>query len=151
MGKNTTANSKVDLPVGFETDKAEDDLAREKLTTARIRLLFREPFFGNLATRLELVNADSWLPTAATDMKRFYYNSKFVNMLDPGHLEFLFGHEVLHCVYDHLGRTGKRDPRLANIAADFVVNADLVHHKIGKKIDVKVTRRRKQPDETNMG
>ena len=49
-------------------------------------------------------------------------------------IEFLFGHEVLHCVYDHFGRRGDRDPQLFNIANDFCVNADLIKHKVGEKI-----------------
>ena len=36
----STANKKdIDIPVGFETDPAEDALAREALTTARVALL----------------------------------------------------------------------------------------------------------------
>ena len=38
----------------------------DKLVTARIALLLKHPFFGNLATRLKLVNADDWCPTAGT-------------------------------------------------------------------------------------
>ena len=48
----------------------------DKLVTARIALLLKHPFFGNLATRLKLVNADSWIPTAGTDGRLFYYNTK---------------------------------------------------------------------------
>ena len=116
------------------TDPALDRTVREKLVTARIGLLLRAPFFGNLATRLELVNADSWLPTAATDGRKFYYNTEFCNKLKPKELEFLFGHEVLHNVYDHMGRNGDRDRKLFNCAADFCVNADLIDQRIGDKI-----------------
>ena len=51
-------------------------------------------------------------------------------------VEFLFGHEVLHCVYEHIGRRidRKDDPQLANIAADYCVNGDLVQHKVGEMI-----------------
>ena len=108
------------------TDPALDRTVRDKLVTARIGLLLRAPFFGNLATRLELINADSWLPTAATDGRKFYYNTEFCNKLKPKELEFLFGHEVLHNVYDHMGRNGERDRRLFNCAADFCVNSDLI-------------------------
>jgi predicted metal-dependent peptidase len=87
-----------------------------------------------MATRLTLVNADQWCPTAATDGRNFYYNSRFVNMLKPKEVEFLFGHEVLHCVYDHFGRRGDRDPQLFNIANDFCVNADLKKHRVGEFI-----------------
>jgi len=133
----TTANKK-------ESDKFKDLLGptdakldreiREKLITARVGLLLRASFFGNLATRLKLVNADGWCPTAATDGRNFYYNSRFVDMLKPKEIEFLFGHEVLHCVYDHFGRRGDRDPQLFNIANDYCVNGDLKKHRVGEFI-----------------
>jgi predicted metal-dependent peptidase len=116
------------------TDAKVDRDVREKLITARVGLLLRASFFGNLATRLKLVNADEWCSTAATDGRHFYYNSRFIQMLRPKEIEFLFGHEVLHCVYDHFGRRGDRDPQLFNIANDFAVNADLIKHRVGEKI-----------------
>jgi predicted metal-dependent peptidase len=116
------------------TDAKIDREVREKLITARVGLLLRASFFGNLATRLKLVNADEWCPTAATDGRNFYYNSRFINMLRPKEIEFLFGHEVLHCVYDHFGRRGNRDPQLFNIANDYCVNADLKKHGVGEFI-----------------
>jgi predicted metal-dependent peptidase len=116
------------------TDPKLDREIREKLITARVGLLLRASFFGNLATRLKLVNADEWCPTAATDGRNFYYNSRFVDMLKPKEIEFLFGHEVLHCVYDHFGRRGDRDPQLFNIANDYCVNGDLKKHRVGEFI-----------------
>jgi predicted metal-dependent peptidase len=116
------------------TDPKLDRDIREKLITARVGLLLRASFFGNLATRLKLVNADEWCPTAATDGRNFYYNSRFVDMLKPKEVEFLFGHEVLHCVYDHFGRRGDRDPMLFNIANDYCVNGDLKKHRVGEFI-----------------
>jgi predicted metal-dependent peptidase len=109
----------------------EDATARDRLVGARVRLLLKHSFFGNLATRLKLINADDWLPTAATDGRNFYYNARFINMLTVGEVEFLFGHEVLHVVYDHLGRREHRDPQIFNIANDYAVNADLKRHKVG--------------------
>lgn len=117
------------------TDPALDRKVREKLVVARIGLLLKQPFFGNMATRLVLVNADEWCMTAATDGRHFYYNTRFIEMLSgPKEIEFLFGHEVLHCVYDHFGRRGKRNPKLWNIANDYCVNADLKKHKVGEFI-----------------
>jgi predicted metal-dependent peptidase len=115
-------------------DPKLDRVVREKMVTARVGMLLRASFFGNLATRLKLVNADEWCPTAATDGRNFYYNSRFVDMLKPKEVEFLFGHEVLHCVYDHFGRRGDRDPQLFNIANDYCVNADLKKHRVGEFI-----------------
>jgi predicted metal-dependent peptidase len=137
MSKGTTTNKK-------EADKFKDLCGpmdpkldrevREKLITARVGLLLRASFFGNLATRLKLVNADEWCPTAATDGRNFYYNSRFIDMLRPKEVEFLFGHEVLHCVYDHFGRRGDRDHQLFNVANDFAVNGDLKKHRVGEFI-----------------
>jgi predicted metal-dependent peptidase len=118
------------------TDPKTDAAAREKLTTARIGLLLKAPFFGQLATRMTLTNADAWCGTAATDGRKFYYNSEFVNRMPLKQLEFLVGHEILHAVYDHMGRRGDRMPRLSNIAADYCVNQDLVEQRIGEKISV---------------
>ena len=115
-------------------DPKLDREVREKLITARVGLLLRASFFGNLATRLKLVNADEWCSTAATDGRHFYYNSRFIDMLRPKEVEFLFGHEVLHCVYDHFGRRGDRDPMLFNVANDYAVNGDLKKHRVGEFI-----------------
>jgi predicted metal-dependent peptidase len=116
------------------TDLKLDREVREILITARVGLLLKASFFGNLATRLKLVNADEWCATAATDGRNFYYNTRFIKMLRPKEVEFLFGHEVLHCVYDHFGRRGDRNPQLWNIADDFCVNADLKKHHVGEFI-----------------
>ena len=117
-----------------KTDPKLDREVREILVTARIGLLLKASFFGNLATRLKLINADEWCSTAATDGRNFYYNTRFIKLLQPKEVEFLFGHEVLHVVYDHMGRRGDRDPQLWNIANDFCVNSDLIKHKVGVKI-----------------
>jgi len=69
-----------------------------------------------MATRMRLVEADEWCPTAATNGRDFYYNTKFVNKLSEKKLEFLFAHEICHCVFDHFGRVGSRDSQLSNIA-----------------------------------
>ena len=118
------------------TNPKTDAVAREKLTTARIGLLLKAPFFGQLATRMTLTNADAWCGTAATDGRKFYYNSEFVDKMPLKQLEFLVGHEILHAVYDHMGRRGDRQPRLSNIAADYCVNQDLIEQRIGEKISV---------------
>jgi predicted metal-dependent peptidase len=115
-------------------DPKIDAQARERLVTARIGLLLRHSFFGNLATRLQLINGDEWLSTAATDGLKFYYNSRFIMMLKPKEVEFLVAHEVLHVVYDHMGRRNHRDPQIWNIADDYAVNADLKRHKVGQFI-----------------
>jgi predicted metal-dependent peptidase len=101
--------------------------------------LLKAPFFGNMATRMQLIDASEWCPTAATNGRNFYYNVDFVKKLSVKKLEFLFGHEICHCVFDHFGRVGSRDRQLSNIAQDFAVNQILVDERIGEKItEVKI-------------
>ena len=116
--KKSKRNKKFDNLIG-PTDSKIDAAARERLVTARIGLLLRNSFFGNLATRLQLLNADDWCATAATDGRKFYYNSRFITLLKPKEVEFLVAHEVLHVVYDHMGRRGDRDPQIFNIENDY--------------------------------
>jgi predicted metal-dependent peptidase len=106
----------------------------EKLTTARVGLLLKAPFFGNMATRMRLIQSDDWCPTAATNGRDFFYSTDFVNKLSVKKLEFLFAHEICHAIFDHFGRLGSRDPKLANIAQDYAVNQILVDERIGEKI-----------------
>ena len=132
----TTATEKVKERKVIPFDAKRDAAVREKLITARIALLLKAPFFGNLATRMKLINADDWCSTAATDGRNFYYCTEFVEKLPPKQLEFLFGHEVLHVVYDHMGRRQDRHPKISNIAADYCVNADLIDQKVGERISI---------------
>ena len=115
-----------------EFTSAEKNKIIEKLITARVGLLLRHPFFGNLATRLKIIDATDWCSTLATDGRNFYYNNDFVNRLTPKEAEFGFAHEVLHNVFDHMGRRDHRDPQLSNIAADYAANQILKDERIGE-------------------
>jgi len=105
----------------------------DRIVVARVGLLLRHPFFGNMATRLKIEAADEWLTTAAVDGRKLYFNTQFFNAMDNKEVEFVIAHEILHMVYDHLGRREERHPMLYNIAADYIVNNLLVDDRIGKK------------------
>ena len=108
--------------------------AHDKLVAARVKMLFKQPFFGQVACRLKLVRADEWCPTAAVDGRNFYYNEEFVMKLDIDETVFLVGHEVGHCIYEHFLRRGDRDGMLWNMAGDYKINGMLVREKIGRLI-----------------
>lgn len=104
----------------------------DKIVVARVGLLLRHPFFGNMATRLQIKEADDWCPTAATDGRHLYYNSKFFEDLTIKQVEFVIAHEILHNVFDHMTRVEGRDRHIWNVAADYNVNGQLVRDKIGE-------------------
>jgi len=105
----------------------------DRIIVARVGLLLRHPFFGNMATRLRIVAADEWVPTAAVDGRHLYFNTQFFNALSNKEIEFVIAHEILHCVFDHFTRREDRDPILHNISADYIVNNLLVRDRIGAK------------------
>jgi predicted metal-dependent peptidase len=112
---------------------AHADPIIDKIIVARVGLLLRHPFFGNLATRLQIKEASDWLPTAATDGRNIYFNREFFTPLTTKQVEFVIAHEILHAVFDHIGRNESRDRKIFNAAADYVVNGQLVRDRIGEQ------------------
>lgn len=96
----------------------------QQLTRARTALVIDQPFFGMLALRLMLVE-DVATKTLSVDGKQIKYNPEFVADLSPNLTKSALGHEVMHCVFDHIGRRGGRSHRKWNQAGDYIINASL--------------------------
>ena len=109
----------------------------DKIVVARVGLLLRHPFFGNMATRMKIVDASDWCATAATDFRNFYFNREFFEPLTPRQVEFVVAHEILHCVFDHMMRHEGREQKIWNIACDYKVNGLLKRERIGDDPPVK--------------
>jgi predicted metal-dependent peptidase len=134
--KDTASKLKNWTPDPDITPEALEEMRVEvydRIIVARVGLLLRHPFFGNMATRLRILAADEWLPTAAVDGRNLYYNTQFFNAMNNKEIEFVIAHEILHMVFDHLERREDRNPMLYNIAADYIVNNTLVRDRIGEK------------------
>lgn len=116
-----------------QTAKAPvDPAAYDRLVQTRVDLLMAHGFFGQLAVRLQLTQADEWCPTMAVDGIRMYYATQFVKAMDDEELKFVIAHELLHCVYQHFLRRDDRDPHLWNCAGDYVINLELRECRIGR-------------------
>ena len=132
--KDTASKLKNWTPDPDITEKQLEEMRVEvldRIIVARVGLLLRHPFFGNMATRLRILAADDWLPTAAVDGRNLYFNTQFFNAMNNKEIEFVVAHEILHMVFDHLGRREDRNPMLYNIAADYIVNNLLERDRIG--------------------
>ena len=95
--------------------------AKERFVRARSGLLLDHFFFGRLALYLKLVERPE-IPTLAVDGKHIFYNAEFIESLSPILLKSAIAHEVMHCVFEHISRRNGREPRLWNIAGDYVIN-----------------------------
>ena len=92
---------------------------------ARTSLVYARPWWGSLALRLRLQECPD-VQTASTDGKTVLWNPHWFNALPSRQREAVLAHEVSHCALGHIWRIGDRDVRLANLAADHVVNLDLL-------------------------
>lgn len=125
------------------------DKAEKKLSTVFIDLALRydnltaksglggDPLIFGLMYPVQHICTLS-MPTAATDGKRFYWNPNFVLNHSVIGLRLIAAHEAWHALYMHPSRRGSRNPKLWNIAVDYIVNGvvmedlearDSVHEK----------------------
>ena len=108
------------------TDTQARELGR-RLLAARSRLLAENGFYGLLLMHMSFAIGDeldtAWVDTSDT----ITFNPEFASMLSADELCYVLEHEVLHAALGHLRRDGGRDPWIWNIAADIVVNSNIMH------------------------
>jgi len=68
------------------------------------------------------------IPTAATNGVEVIYNPLFFMNLDFKERLGLVCHEVWHVAYSHMLRRGNRDPKVFNMAGDYVINLMLTNN-----------------------
>lgn len=105
-------------------DKELKIAVSKRLAQIRASILLKSPFYGALVMRLNIKLAKC--NTAATDMSNIYFDPEFVNRLSDEEVEFVFMHEVMHCVLQHCVRRGGRNHYFYNIASDIVVNSNIM-------------------------
>ena len=103
----------------------------DKIVVARVGLLLRHPFFGNMATRLKIVDASDWCTTVATDGRHLFYSRDFLKDLTNKEVEFCVAHEIWHNVFEHMLRSEGREHSIWNAACDYAVNGNLTRDRIG--------------------
>ncbi len=95
-----------------------------------------DPFIFSLLYPVEHVCTQN-MPTAATDGKRYYWNPKFVMGKSLAGLRLICAHEAWHAIYMHPQRRGSRNPKLWNIAVDYIVNNAVMEDLKVRKKDAK--------------
>lgn len=95
-----------------------------------------DPFIFSLLYPVEHVCTAN-MPTAATDGRRYYWNPKFVMGKSLAGLRLICAHEAWHAIYMHPQRRGSRNPKLWNIAVDYIVNNAVMEDLKVRKKDAK--------------
>lgn len=100
---------------------------REAFTTARNRIINEHRFFAALMMAMKWIE-DPTCKTAWTDGKRVGWNPAYVARLTFKQVIGLIIHEIMHPVMKHHTRRGNRDPRLWNMACDYVINILIIQY-----------------------
>ena len=103
------------------------DDAKRALDKAKIRLMQKpdSAFFTTVCFSLKHIWDDT-ISTACTDGTEIRYNPEFFMSLSTEEQVFLLLHESMHVAYLHMERLQERQHRKWNIAADHVINLQLI-------------------------
>lgn len=93
-----------------------------KVQTARVQLLYRQPFYAILLLGLEEVWDDEATVSCAINTRRILYNTAFMDTLTVEQTIGLMAHEACHLGLLHPLRTKGRDFEVWNEACDYAVN-----------------------------
>lgn len=88
----------------------------------KINLVKKRPFYGLILIKLNEMKEHSTTEIMCTDGNTIYYNKKYMDELNEAERNFHLLHQLYHCIFMHPSRMINKDVKIANIAADFLVN-----------------------------
>ena len=97
----------------------------QRLYLSRMRILCNHCFYGLLLMHM-VYSIDEGCKTAYTDGVRIAFNPKFLDELNDRELDFIMMHEIMHVVLQHCMRGEGLEHERFNIAADIVVNSNIL-------------------------
>jgi predicted metal-dependent peptidase len=111
-----------------------------KVSQAKAKLLVEYPYFGTLASRLELVKNDN-IGAFLSDGERLEYNDEYLESLSPSELEFALANGAMHTVLAHKNRKNSRYGWLWQLSTDYAINAMLVQNGLDMPFGANYERR----------
>jgi len=98
-----------------------------KISQAKAKLLVNYPYFGTIASKLELVQNDD-IQASKSDGIKLEFNSDFFNELTLSEMEFVFANGAMHASLAHDSRKSNRSGWLWQLATDYAINDMLVEN-----------------------
>lgn len=96
-----------------------------KIKQALTKLVMGQPFYASIALSTP-IEPEHGVGTMCTGGSKIMYDPVFVDALTVDETLFVLLHEVEHIIRLHSFRRGHRDARIWNMAADHVINNDLL-------------------------
>lgn len=101
--------------------------ALEKLSQAKAKLLVEKPYFGMLASRLELAQSDN-IESSLSNGVVLQYNDEYIASLEVDEVQFVLANGAMHAVLAHENRQNSRMSWLWQQATDYAINDMLVQN-----------------------
>jgi predicted metal-dependent peptidase len=98
-----------------------------KISQAKAKLLVDYPYFGTLASKLELVLNDN-IEAFKSDGRKLEINSDYLEELELSEMEFVFANGAMHASLAHEQRKNNRSGWLWQMATDMAINDMLVEN-----------------------
>jgi predicted metal-dependent peptidase len=102
-----------------------------KISRAKAKLLVEYPYFGTLASRLELSRNDD-IGSFLSDGTRFEFNDDYLEGLSLDELGFALANGAMHAALAHESRQMDRMGWLWQLATDYAINAMLVENGLAR-------------------
>lgn len=117
---------------------SELTVAAERMSKAKAGLILEHPFFAAIICGMEMIPDPDLttlpVPTLGTDGRKVWYYPPFIASLELEQAKWALCHEVGHVMWKHMFRRGERDPKLWNIAGDYIINQLLEDERVGKRV-----------------
>ncbi len=102
-------------------------MSLSRISQVKAKLLVEHPYFGTLASRLELRESEN-IQAFLSDGIVFQYNSDYLSSLSDAELSFALSNGALHAALAHENRRQERMSWLWQLATDYAINAMLVEN-----------------------
>jgi len=102
---------------------------REKIEKAKAKLMLEHPYFGSIASALEISQSDD-IEAFVSDGNSFRYNNEYLKTLTLEEIEFTLANSAMHYALSHKSRINQREDWLWQLATDYSINSMLVKNNM---------------------
>ena len=113
---------------------------KQKVSEAKAKLLVDYPYFGTLASRLDLIANDN-IQAYLSDGVRFEYNDEYLAELSQEELAFALSNGAMHAALAYENRQNGRMSWLWQLATDHAINSMLVANGMEPPLEVLIDPR----------
>ena len=104
-------------------------MIEDKLAKAKAKLMLEHPYFGSIASTLEISKNDD-IESFVSDGNSFEYNDEYLAELSVDEIEFALANSAMHQALKHKNRINQREDWLWQLATDYAINDMLVKNSL---------------------